>query len=198
MYGLRPHLSTQDILIQIKEDILDRLPKGHKRCILALDIKGAFDNIGHHAILQGLSFIGCGQIVYNYVAAFLTKRTAIIGIGKLWSASSKMVARGTPQGSVSPLLFNLAKEDLPPLLQDIPSMCAKAHRTCNQPPTPPYSKDSTFQLYLVHRARAARGSRTSDSLHRAGASTAAPVVKICFIHSFASAERDLKKNTAEA
>lgn len=124
MYGFRPHLSTQDVLIQIKEDILDRLPKNHKRCILALDIKGAFDNISHHAILQGLSSIDCGQRVYNYVAAFLTKRTATIGIEHLRSAPFKTIARGTPQGSViSPLLFNLAMKDLPPLLQDIPHLC---------------------------------------------------------------------------
>lgn len=44
MYGFRPHLSSQDILLQLKEDILNKLTNQHKYSILALDIKGAFDN----------------------------------------------------------------------------------------------------------------------------------------------------------
>lgn len=100
MYGFRPHLSTQDILLQLKEEIIDRLSNSHKRCILALDIKGAFDNVNHQAILHGLASIDCGQRLYNYVAAFLTGRTATIGIGHLRSRTFKTIPKGTPEGSV--------------------------------------------------------------------------------------------------
>ncbi|KAM7290312.1 hypothetical protein ISCGN_026957 [Ixodes scapularis] len=123
MYGFRPHLSTQDVLLQLKEEIIDRLTSTHKRCILALDIKGAFDNISHQAILQGLTSIDCGQRTYDYITAFLTGRTATIGIGHLRSNTFKTISKGTPQGSViSPLLFNIAMKDLPPLLQNIPHL----------------------------------------------------------------------------
>ncbi|KAM7283511.1 uncharacterized protein ISCGN_000618 [Ixodes scapularis] len=40
MYSFRFHLFTQDVLLQLKEEIIDRLTSTHKRCILALDIKG--------------------------------------------------------------------------------------------------------------------------------------------------------------
>ncbi|KAM7297981.1 hypothetical protein ISCGN_023132 [Ixodes scapularis] len=123
MYGFRPHLSTQDVLLQLKEEIIDRLTSTHKRCIVALDIKGAFDNISHQAILQGLTSIDCGQRTYDYITAFLTGRTATIGIGHLRSNTFKTISKGTPQGSViSPLLFNIAMKDLPPLLQNIPHL----------------------------------------------------------------------------
>lgn len=55
IYGFRPRLSTQDILLQLKEEVLDSLNNHSKRSILTLDIKGAFDNISHQAILQGVA-----------------------------------------------------------------------------------------------------------------------------------------------
>ncbi|XP_077564672.1 uncharacterized protein LOC144180160 [Haemaphysalis longicornis] len=54
MFGFRQHLSTQDILLLLKEDIIDRLDRHHKSCILALDVKGAFDNVKHEKILENL------------------------------------------------------------------------------------------------------------------------------------------------
>ncbi|KAG0437987.1 hypothetical protein HPB47_017198 [Ixodes persulcatus] len=57
LYGFRPQLSTEDVLLQLKEEIIDRLTSTHKYCILALDIKGYLDNISHQDILQGLTSI---------------------------------------------------------------------------------------------------------------------------------------------
>ncbi|XP_077553496.1 uncharacterized protein LOC144168368 [Haemaphysalis longicornis] len=54
MFGFRQHLSTQDILLLLKEDIIDRLDRHHKSCILAVDVKGAFDNVKHEKILENL------------------------------------------------------------------------------------------------------------------------------------------------
>ncbi|KAG0443798.1 hypothetical protein HPB47_014514 [Ixodes persulcatus] len=45
MYGFRPHVSTQDILLQLKEEVLDSLNNHSKWSILTLDFTGAFDNI---------------------------------------------------------------------------------------------------------------------------------------------------------
>lgn len=123
MYGFRPHLSTQDILLQLKEDIILRIPKNHKYCILALDIKGAFDNVTHDAILHGLATLNPGSNTYNYVKAFLTERTATVGLGHLRSPKFTAIPRGTPQGSViSPLLFNIAIKDLSAQLSTIPDL----------------------------------------------------------------------------
>ncbi|KAM7298867.1 venom metalloproteinase antarease-like TtrivMP_A [Ixodes scapularis] len=123
MYGFRPHLSTQDILLQLKEEVLDSLNNHSKRSILALDIKGAFDNISHQAILQGVASTNCGERTYKYFASFLTNRTATVGIGHLRSDTFATIPNVTPQGSVvSPLLFNIAMKDSPPLLQAIPNL----------------------------------------------------------------------------
>ncbi|KAG0432999.1 hypothetical protein HPB47_020326 [Ixodes persulcatus] len=123
MYGFRPHLSTQDILLQLKEEVLDSLNNHSKRSILTLDIKGAFDNISHQAILQGVASTNCGERTYKYFASFLTNHTDTVGIGHLRSDKFTTLPKGTPQGSVvSPLLFNIAMKDLPPLLQAIPNL----------------------------------------------------------------------------
>lgn len=108
MYGFRAHLSTQDVLLQLKE-VIDNAPQQGENIILTLDIKGAFDNVSHQAILEGLEALHCGQRVYSYVHAFLSDRTATVGLGSIRSDVIKVPNKGTPQGSViSPLLFNVA------------------------------------------------------------------------------------------
>ncbi|KAM7290711.1 hypothetical protein ISCGN_027308 [Ixodes scapularis] len=103
MYGFRPHLSTQDILLQLKEEVLDSLNNHSKRSILTLDIKGAFDNISHQAILQGVASTNCGERTYKYFASFLTNRTATVTEGtKVLPKSSRRnlrPSRGPPEGS---------------------------------------------------------------------------------------------------
>lgn len=64
-----------------------------------------------------------GTRLYNYVRAFLTNRTATVGISHLRTPSFPALHRGTPQGSVfSPLRFNITLKDLPPLLDTVPSL----------------------------------------------------------------------------
>ncbi|KAM7303068.1 uncharacterized protein ISCGN_018576 [Ixodes scapularis] len=99
MFGFRPLLSTQDILLQLKEDVIDNLSTQHKSAILALDVKGAFDNISHSAVLDSLQRTNCGQKTYNFVRDFLTDRTATIGLGNLRTEQIKAPQKGTPQGS---------------------------------------------------------------------------------------------------
>lgn len=89
MYRFHPHLSTRDILLQLKEATLSKMTDQLKCSILALDTKGAFDNITHEAILQGLTS-------YNYVTTFLTNRTATAGIRHLHSDTFQAIPKGTP------------------------------------------------------------------------------------------------------
>ncbi|KAG0429466.1 hypothetical protein HPB47_023608 [Ixodes persulcatus] len=96
MYGFRRHLSTQDVLLQLKEEVMKQATRHSPRAILALDLKGAFDNVSHASIITNLLGTGCGERTYNYVREFLTERRARI------------------KGSVlSPLLFNIALLGLP-------------------------------------------------------------------------------------
>lgn len=123
MFGFRAHLSTQDVLLQLKEQIIENLSKTHPSSILALDVQGAFDNVTHAAILQGLQTTNCGEATYNFVRAFLKNRTATLRIGPLQSDPFPTPPKGTPQGSViSPLLFNIALLQLPAQLSAIPNL----------------------------------------------------------------------------
>ncbi|XP_037580400.1 putative nicotine oxidoreductase [Dermacentor silvarum] len=94
---------------------------GHSpRAILALDLKGAFDNVSHVGILTNLQSTGCGERVYNYVRGFLTDRKARNRVGEEVSLLIELGSSGTPQGSVlSPLLFNVALLHLPKALEAI-------------------------------------------------------------------------------
>lgn len=123
MFGFRSHLATQDVLLQLKHDILDHPNRAQTRAVLTLDLKGAFDNVSHDLILDNLASSNCGERTYNYVRAFLADRTATIGLGEHRSSPFQLTGRGTPQGSVlSPTLFNVAMAKLPPLLDAIPDL----------------------------------------------------------------------------
>ncbi|XP_072145076.1 uncharacterized protein [Dermacentor andersoni] len=109
MYGFRANLSTQDVLLQLKEEVLDTMPKAGENVVMALDIKGAFDNVSHAAIVEGLNNTNCGRKVHDYVKDFLNDRTATVGLGELRSDTFSTPCKGIPQGSViSPVLFNVA------------------------------------------------------------------------------------------
>ncbi|KAG0438026.1 hypothetical protein HPB47_017181 [Ixodes persulcatus] len=60
MFGFRKHLSAQDVFLQLKEDVLQPAKRGRDQTILALDIKGAFDHVGHDLILRNLARAKCG------------------------------------------------------------------------------------------------------------------------------------------
>lgn len=123
MFGFRQKLSAQDVLLQLKEQVIDHLSRTTPKAILALDVKGAFDNVTHQAILENLNQTHCGSKAFNYVKAFLGNRTATIKLGQLVSPTFNTPANGTPQGSViSPLLFNIALLALPQKLNAIANL----------------------------------------------------------------------------
>ncbi|KAG0421985.1 hypothetical protein HPB47_002157 [Ixodes persulcatus] len=123
MLGFRPGLSAQDAFLILREEVLKGIPKGGEHLLLALDLKGAFDNISHEAILKGLNTISCGERIFDYIKSFLTGRTASIGIGHTRSDKIEVPNKGTPQGAiVSPVLFNIAMLALTKELRKIPDL----------------------------------------------------------------------------
>ncbi|KAM7284070.1 uncharacterized protein ISCGN_001173 [Ixodes scapularis] len=96
MFGFRQILFTQDILLQLKEYILDYPGLAQTRAVLALNLKGAFNNVSHNAILEGLAQSHCGKKTYEYIRAFLSDQTA------------KVYMLGL--GSCTPLLRNISPE----------------------------------------------------------------------------------------
>ncbi|KAK8768859.1 hypothetical protein V5799_014676 [Amblyomma americanum] len=123
MYGFRAHLSTQDVLLQLKEEVLEKMPRSGENVVMALDIKGAFDNVSHAAIMEGINDTNCGRRAHNYIRAFLSNRTATVGLAELRSDVFATPCKGTPQGSViSPVLFNMSMLRLARKLKEIPGI----------------------------------------------------------------------------
>lgn len=76
-YGFQQHLSIQDVLFLLWEEIIAPATHHSRHAILALHLKGAFDNLAHTAIPIGrLNETGCGERTYSYIADFLTCRSA--------------------------------------------------------------------------------------------------------------------------
>lgn len=86
MLGFRPGLSTQDAFLLLQHEVLTGVPHDGGHLLITLDIMGAFDNISHSAILEGLNKIYCGSPIFQYMSTFLTARTATIGIGSTRSS----------------------------------------------------------------------------------------------------------------
>ncbi|KAM7289972.1 hypothetical protein ISCGN_030100 [Ixodes scapularis] len=123
MVGFRAGLSTQDILLQLSEQIIKSTGNLDTAAILALDLTKAFDNVTHESILGGLGSVNPGERTYNYIKAFLSERTAVVNVGDLTSDTTQLGSRGTPQGAVlSPILFNLAVINIPKRLGQIPQL----------------------------------------------------------------------------
>ncbi|KAM7285690.1 uncharacterized protein ISCGN_032577 [Ixodes scapularis] len=121
MVGFRPHLSTQDVMLRLKHQIIDGERSSHldTRVILGLDHTKAFDTIRHDAVLENLEKLGVGRRTFNYIQDFLSDRTAQISIGDITS-DINLGGRGTPQDSVlSPYLYNVAMIELPAKLSKI-------------------------------------------------------------------------------
>lgn len=97
--GFRAHLSTQDVMLQLKHHILEDRTRTTK-AILGLDLEKAFDSIAHSTILDRISRLNIGARAYNYVRDFLSNRTAFLSVGDLRSDAQTLGSAGTPQGSV--------------------------------------------------------------------------------------------------
>lgn len=67
MIGFKANLSTQDILLQLKQEIIDgeRTSALDTRALLGLDITKAFDRVSHDAILNSIDELGLGEKAFN-------------------------------------------------------------------------------------------------------------------------------------
>ncbi|XP_037285094.1 uncharacterized protein LOC119178027 [Rhipicephalus microplus] len=77
--GFRRGLSTQDVKLQIKEQVVNA-PSTHARALLGLDRKSAFDTVKHDAILDKINQLGLGSRFHRYVSCFLTGRKATVNV----------------------------------------------------------------------------------------------------------------------
>lgn len=75
-------------------------------CGIFADIKGAFDNAWHTAILRQLYLWGCSPGLIRLVVSYLKERRVTLTVGG--GVAEKVVSKGCPQGSIlGPLLWNV-------------------------------------------------------------------------------------------
>lgn len=101
MIGFRKHVSTQDAMLRIKNQVFDLPSTAQLRTIVGVDMQRAFDSVTHRAILENLKATKPGPRVYNYVKDFLSERTVKVQLDEYVSPNHP-ITRGTPQGSILP------------------------------------------------------------------------------------------------
>jgi len=101
-YGFRPGRGAKDALRRVEE-----LLKGGSHWVVDADIKGYFDSIPHHKLMEKVAIKISDGRVLKLIESYL--KAGVFEVCKGWEATEE----GTPQGGVvSPLLANIYLDDL--------------------------------------------------------------------------------------
>lgn len=95
-YGFRKGVGTVDALLRLK-NVLESSGKKYV-CGVFADIRGAFDNAWHTAILRQLCLWGCSPGLIKLVGSYLKERKVVLRVGG--GVAEKVVSKGCPQGSI--------------------------------------------------------------------------------------------------
>jgi hypothetical protein len=107
-----PSISTANAVLSLKTEVVATQKSGIKASTLLLDIKGGFDNILPHLLIQKLKSHNVPSYLIDWIFSFLSDRTiSLIFPGSFDSFIP--VTTGTPQGSpLSPILLIIYVSDL--------------------------------------------------------------------------------------
>ncbi|XP_075534068.1 uncharacterized protein LOC142567803 [Dermacentor variabilis] len=113
LIGFRRHVCAQDVALQITTDVYDHPSSAQLRTIVGVDIKRAFDNILHHAIIDNLAATKPQERMVRYVYGFLSARQVRFLGPDTQPSMCFPINRGTPQGSIVTDSLQLGDEGPP-------------------------------------------------------------------------------------
>jgi ribonuclease HI len=110
-YGFTPQKSTEDLLIEIKQEIEETFEAKEFCLILGFDIEGAFNNLLWHNTISELKEKKCEKNLVNLSISYFMNRSAEIWINT--AKVAKSLTKGCPQGSAcGPGFWNINYDSL--------------------------------------------------------------------------------------
>lgn len=103
-YGFTPGRGTLDALAVIQKTREVNRQRNRKELMVSLDIKGAFNNITHRAVISAFANGGCPDDLLSIFKSYLSNRTISLTFGGV--KTSRQMSCGVVQGSVlGPQMF---------------------------------------------------------------------------------------------
>ena len=111
-FGFRNNASTENAVLQLYNQLLEKLSNNQISCSIFIDLKKAFDTVDHSILIRKLRRYGVRGIPLKLLESYLTDRLQYTLINN-YSSQSKTIRCGVPQGStLGPLLFLIYVNDL--------------------------------------------------------------------------------------